>query len=126
MDSINGLTKIMQIIRRQFAEGSARTGNSNKKKTPESKIANTKSLTVKQLEQQIAAKIKTLDPKDIDYSSKAAAIFVESVLGWEFGDQLFHDAKFNTISHQIQKEILNTPQLLKKLNILSNQYSHGQ
>jgi len=126
MDSIDGLTKIMQIIRRQFAEGSARIGNTNRKKTSKSDLANTKPFTVTQLEQQIAEKIKTLDPAEKDYFSKIAKIFVESVLGWEFGNQLFQDAKFNQISHQIQKEILNTPLLLKKLNTLSNQYLKNQ
>jgi len=58
-----------------------------------------KSITITQLEQHIAEKIKNLDSTEKDHIPKIARIFVESVLGWEFGNQRFQDTKFNQISH---------------------------
>jgi hypothetical protein len=123
MDSINGLTRILHVIRRRFAEGASRSPKQDKKKIRNDEIKYTKPLTTSQLEQLIVTKIENLDRKEQDYYTKAATIFVESVLSWEFGEHIFDSSQFCEISHQIQKEILNTPDLSQKLALFTNQCS---
>ena len=103
MDPVNGLSQIMQILRKQFSEKPTKSKKSNTKPdTAETtdNLAHAR-INVEQLEVLISSRIKSLRIDDPDYQQKAIMIFVESVLTWEFGEKLLSDPGFTELTQKI-------------------------
>ncbi|MCP4469626.1 MAG: hypothetical protein GY815_02880 [Gammaproteobacteria bacterium] len=57
-----------------------------------------------EIRQLIKNRIAALEPVERE-SQKAALIFVESILAWEFGDAVLEDPKFSGLSKEVQLSI---------------------
>jgi hypothetical protein len=113
MERINALTQIMQILQRQLSGSETSKTRATKKTTSaetnttgQSAISTT---SIKQLETRIADRVKTINQDDDQWYNKAGRIFVDSVLAWEFGEDIVQDSRFTDMSQKIL-ETLNTHQ----------------
>lgn len=115
MDPINSLSRIMEMLRRRELSQPERPGL--KKNTP-NKTGHSQSApktSLQQLEQQITARIKKLPPDEPGTTHKAAGIFIESVLAWEFGQELLQDRRFSEIIKKVETMIEHDPQLKNEM-----------
>ena len=113
MERINALTQIMQILQRQLSGPETSKTRSTKKTTSSDNKAAERSAistsSIKHLESRIADRVKSLNEDDDQWYNKAGRIFVDSVLAWEFGEDIVQDSRFSEMSQKIL-QTLNTHQ----------------
>lgn len=63
---------------------------------------------IEELRVQIARRLEALSPED-RRSKRGQQVFLESVLVWEFGDEITTDPAFSSLTAQIQKAIEQEP-----------------
>jgi hypothetical protein len=103
MDPVSNLSKIIETLRRRAIDGTART--STREKAPATgggSAAESSRASVQELQLRIVERIRQLDPKDADHKRRAARIFVESILAWEFGDKIMSDPRFFALVEHVQ------------------------
>lgn len=107
MDPINGISQIMQILRRKLGEQStdanSKTGTS-RQTSPTGQQERSEKPSAEEIQRKIGDRIKALN-EDEREGTKATLVFVESVLVWEFGDKLLQDPKFAELSKQVAHTI---------------------
>jgi hypothetical protein len=104
MEPINPLSRIIDLLRRQAVEATAKTGQKNRAaaaSTPDAP-SDRRQTTIEQLERQIGDKIRGLDRDAPNLRQRAARIFIESVLAWEFGDRIMNDPRFFALVDHVQ------------------------
>ena len=121
-DPISGLSGILHALRRRLAERSERTaarGSSTAASTAGGR-AFTKG-DIGELRRRIVARLGALAPED-RAAPRAARIFVESTLAWEFGEDIVSDPSFAKLAADVQEAITESPEvrarfleLLKKI-----------
>lgn len=123
MDPINGLNNIMEILRRQIADnakrldrpgktgrlGASRTGQNPGKTSPG------------ELRALIHDRIKGLNPQEAQYQHKAKRLFLESVMAWEFGNDIIRDQEFSDMIADIQETLETTPEIRRQFDGLIEQ-----
>ena len=119
MDPVNGLNRLMELLRRRMTETPSRV---EKRAISTSRSAYTEQPSVKpslaQLEAGIAERIKCVDPSDENYNTKATRIFIESVLKWEFGEELIQDTHFAEMVREVNNMFKSDPNIQKGFNAL--------
>jgi hypothetical protein len=117
MDSINSLSRVMEILRRQMADGAQRSGAAGK---PASAAAPNRASQppIQVLQRQMADRIRAIDPGDPNRQQKARRAFLESVLLWEFGDTLGRDDRFDDMLEHIQLTFGAAPEIARQLDEL--------
>lgn len=111
MDSVNRLDQILQVIGRQMSERVSRldTGAKTSTSAPTARAARRPSLAA--LKSKVQERLRALDPKDARRSDKARRIFLESVLVWQFGDDLLLDRGFAEIVSGVQEALQAHPEM---------------
>lgn len=124
MDSINGLNQIAQIIRQRLS-----ADRSSPSVTKEMDLSATSSaaaggakVSADEIKRKIGGRIKALSGEE-RRGKKAAQIFVEVVLMWEFGDQMLNDPQFAELSNDVVESMVENPVVWKKLQTLLSQLS---
>jgi len=69
------------------------------------------------IKRKIGDRIKALSVED-RCGPKAAQIFVEVVMTWEFGENLLHDPAFTELSRDVVKSMTDNPKIWSKLKML--------
>jgi hypothetical protein len=97
MDPVNRLDQVMQIIGRQMSERAARleAGGKFVAGTAPARPARRPGLAA--LKSKVRERLGALDPDDPRRPDKARRIFLESVLAWQFGNELLLDRGFEDI-----------------------------
>lgn len=118
MDPINRLDQIMRVIGQQMSERAARLEAGGK---PLPVAAPTRprrrpALTV--LKSKVQERLKALDPNDPRQPEKARRIFLESVLAWQFGNDLMVDRGFAEIVSGVQEALRAHPDVDARLGQL--------
>jgi|SRR5581483_5371884 len=115
MDPINRLDQVMRIIGRQMSERAARleAGGKPLPVAAPTRLARRPPLTA--LKSKIQQRLKALDPNDPRQPEKARRIFLESVLAWQFGDELMVDRGFADIVSGVQEALSAHPQMDSRL-----------
>jgi len=118
MDHISRLNSIINSLRSQIEPLSGKTARKTDKKTDKSEPEETASsaLSMNQLEQRIVERIKTIDPDADNPQRKAFFILVESILAWEFGEQLLKDPEFYEIINKVTDSIQDNTSLNKTIS----------
>lgn len=121
MDPVNGLNQIMQVLRRRLGKSAP---DSNRPSKPATKPATGTRTTVKpgsdEILRRIGDRIHALNP-DEKRGTKAMQIFIESVLVWEFGEELLQDPRFTEIAREVQHTINENELARQKLTTLLEQ-----
>jgi hypothetical protein len=114
MDPISKLSKLLETIRAQQLSDSrinSRKVSDSIDLTQPGKSNNlNKKLTSQQLSKRIHDRINHL-PTSERYGSKAIQVFVDSVLAWEFGEDLLQSDSFFKYSDKIRDVISNDENL---------------
>jgi len=115
MDPINRLDQVMRIIGQQMSERAARldAGGKPLPVAAPTRPARRPPLTV--LKSKIQERLKALDPDDPRQPEKARRIFLESVLAWQFGDELLIDRGFAEVVSGVQEALRAHPQVDSRL-----------
>ena len=121
MDPINGLSQIMRVLRERLAQKSSSSEKSSAKSgaaSPSRK--STSKAAPDEIMRRIGERIRALSP-DERRGGKGIQIFVESVLVWEFGEELLQDPRFTEIAKEVQSSISENSTARDKLLSLLNQ-----
>jgi hypothetical protein len=130
MDPVSKLTRLLEALRLQQS-GSKRSNKASA--TTEAKQTTTKlqnnsksphKLSLDQLNLRISERINRLPPDERE-GDQAVQIFIDSVLAWEFGDELLQSDLFSKYSKQIRVTINNDTKLKDEFNHLIKLLSSG-
>lgn len=103
MDPINHLSKIAEQLRRQAVDTASNAGKRDKTTSGSSALAgSTGRVSVEELQQKIRDRIRNLGNAQSDRKKQATRVFVESVLAWEFGEEISSDPRFYTLVEHVQ------------------------
>jgi hypothetical protein len=119
MDPVNNLTQVLQILRRQMSERSAKLGD-HSALTPSSSSEGTAAAAeeLRDVQKKIQARIRALDPDDQRRHSKAVRIFLEGVFRREFGDAMINDPAFYALIDDVQLAMESDPAVNDTLRAL--------
>jgi hypothetical protein len=110
-DPVQGFNAIVQALRQRIASKqekvSASKLSSNKSQTSQQKTTHAKA-EIGELKAQIAKRLSAITPEQ-RRSKQGQRIFLESVLVWEFGDDITSDPAFAELAADIQNTIENEP-----------------
>lgn len=110
MDPINPLDRLATILRKRVAENAGLKGKAVSGQTTNAQHAAAQRNTSPEvLRKRIEVSIEALDPKDPEHNKKAARIFVENVLVWQFGDALLSDSRFVALVEEVQGALEQEP-----------------
>jgi hypothetical protein len=122
---IEGINGILQILRRRVGTSSQRTDGSqqtDRKEEADLPVVDGRASTA-DLEAGIRSRIRELNPDDEDYQEQATGIFLESVLLWEFGEDMSRDQEFSEIMTRIKDSFASNDELRQQMNRLVRQLS---
>ena len=116
MDPVNGVGQIVQILRRKLGE--RRVDRSSTDSSSKSAGTNrTRKAPAEEIRRRIGTRIGELDEDDRT-GPKAAQIFVESVIAWEFGDDVLQDPEFGELAREVAETITGNDQSSARLKSL--------
>ena len=101
MDRIKNISQIMEIVRSQVSGSSARAKNKTSGSTSRSSPGRIGKVSQAELKKQISDKIKAANPGKKASLKESRKIFLESVILWEFGENLINDPAFQGIIDKI-------------------------
>lgn len=122
MDPINRLNRLVESLRQQMAESSRRLESSPRAAVGETPRGNAR-LSLPELRRQIQERIQAVEGTNPEARRRARRIFLESVLVWEFGDNLLADQRHQTLLDNIQAAIENDAELDKQFSALVGELS---
>lgn len=120
MDPLNSLENIAELIRRRASASNKLGGEyTDKLGKARQKHALTKQHTAESVKLKIVKAIKAIDINDVRRNQKSMSIFVESVLLWQFGDELINDPNFINLVDEVGSALLKESSILNQLNKLA-------
>lgn len=103
MDPISRLNRLMETLRQQMTQSTKRVATPRQDTASNTARAQTPRQTVSELRQQIRTRVRAIAPNSPDRDRQVRRIFFESVLAWEFGEQLLLDSQFNRLIEGIEE-----------------------
>lgn len=125
MDAINNINRVMEVLRRRLAEKS----NTQKSEqvslsTLEKKQQIQSKASTEELQNQIISRLKNVQGEGEQWQRRAAQIFFESVLAWEFGDEFVQDPKCPELIREMKSMMEVDQNTWKRFNRLLTRLSH--
>jgi len=123
MDKIKQINSIYDIAKTHASKkekSALNTSTKNAAGTFEKKIKKT---SAAELKKNISDKLKKLDINSESYQKLSKSIFLESVILWEFGDDIINDPSFHQIIEKITSAINSNEKASKDLATLVKQLS---
>ncbi|MEW8041049.1 MAG: hypothetical protein AB2777_16030 [Candidatus Thiodiazotropha endolucinida] len=123
MDPVSKLTRLLEALRLQQArnkrtnKATATTDTKHSASQVESNGELPKKLSLDQLKLRITERINRLPPEERG-GDKAVQLFINTVLAWEFGDELLQSDSFSKYSKQIRMAINSDSKLNYEFNHL--------
>lgn len=110
-DSIDGLSRIMQALQQRLEAQKPQTrqaGTSASGGASRSSAGTHTRASLDQVRKQMGSRIRALEPQDRG-GQAGVRIFVESILTWEFGEQMLNDPQFDELSREVQSQLSADP-----------------
>ncbi len=128
MDPITRLSQLLEALRlRQKSAQSTRTQRSSTS-VPTTQPAASKrnahngsKASLEELNRRIRERIRRLNPEEL-HSNKAAQIFIDSVLAWEFGDTLLQSDAYSRYSKDVRAAMTSNPAIRDQLEQLLDEF----
>lgn len=124
MDPINSINQLMAILKRQMTERgepSARnTGPSNTSTTQNDARRSTTKPGPEEIQRRIGQRLRNLEPGE-RLGNRGTQVFIESVLAWEFGDDVLADPGFGELVASVREILVDDPDLQKSMQRLVEQ-----
>jgi len=125
MDPIHGLNQILEILRRQLSARSSRTPQAGPSAAPGTTKRSPSRISTEEMRRRLSERIAALDPAD-QKAKKGAQVFVESILAWQFGEELLHDPEFPDMSREIQNAMTSDPAVWRRFQALLGELAQGR
>ena len=116
MDPLGGVSPVMEILRRQMSENLEklrRAGSVAAGSHPLPRVAGRP--VAASLRQTLARRIGSVDARDPRFQERATAIFVESILVAEFGEELVNDPGFRLMIREVARTMSAEPAIADDL-----------
>lgn len=125
MAEIDGLGYMLEVLRRRISANSKRTGqvsSSSQTKTKSTSNASVKpKASVSELRQRIRERLRALPQDSGKNEEHATRVFLESVLLWEFGDDIAPNHELGDLVSNITSEMRSHPDIRRDLaNLLGD------
>jgi len=118
MDSVGRLDQVLRLISRQMAERASRLDAGAAAPSRASATPPSRRLALGALKERVRGRLRGLDPSDPRRQQKARCVFLESVLSWQFGDELLLDRGFEEMIAGVQEALQEHPRLEQRLTQL--------
>lgn len=118
MDPINRLNRLLETLRQQIAESARRSDTSRTQTSPSQSGNGAVKLALPELRRRIQDRIQGVEPTTPEGQRQAKRLFLESVLVWEFGDNLLLDKQYQHMLDNIQATIESDPDTDKQFTAL--------
>jgi hypothetical protein len=115
MDPVGRLDQVLQLIGRQMAERASRLDAGTLAPSPAAVTRPSRRAAVGELKEKVRGRLRALDPNDPGRQQKARRVFLESVLSWQFGDELLLDRGFEEMIAGVQEALQSHPGLEQRL-----------
>lgn len=117
---VSRLNAVMETLRRQLSETERKPGpGTQRASTPgASNAARSSRQSLSQLRERVLTRMASIDPADPQHKSRSRRIFIESVLAWEFGEQLLSDRGLDELVEQVQAAMSGSPEIELQLSEL--------
>lgn len=103
----------MKTLRQRLHSQENRKSKNNEKASSQ-KTGQKEKISLEELKTNIINKTKAIDP-DNKNPQLTTQILLESILTWEFGEELINDPQFEPMRRDIQDAITSDPSLAEKL-----------
>jgi hypothetical protein len=120
MDPIKGINQIAQILRRKMAErdsAQVKPGSGIDSAAGSASLGRGSKARPDEVKRKIGERIRALPEKERK-SPKAARIFVETVIAWEFGEQLLQEPQFTDLSKEVVDALTGNSAVWEKMQTL--------
>lgn len=108
MEPINGLGRVSELLRKKVTEKSFGTRTS--KVATGSHLQSSERPSIAAFERQMQQKIKNLQHIDASPTALQHAV-IESILAWEFGEQLRNEPKFIALVTRVKQHVEEEPEV---------------
>lgn len=116
MDPIDGLSHIAQIFRQKLAEKNHSPATKHDiKASKHSTPPLAAKPSAEEIKRKISERIQSLNTDEDQQGRIAAQIFVETILTWEFGEQLLEDPEFTELSSDVATTMWQDPHTWQQL-----------
>lgn len=125
MDALTRLNRLMETLRQQLA-GSVKRTDATTGRSTASEIQSRgrpERPSIQELRSRIEARLLALEAGAPDRRRRARRIFFESVLAWEFGDQLLLDSQFSRMIDNIEETVQTDPEMNQQFDELLSSLS---
>ena len=122
---VDGISGLIEVLRRRIGAQSQRLETSKRadKNKEADNLRGHRRVNAVELEAGIRNRILELDPEDDDYQDNATGIFLESVLLWEFGDEMSKDEEFADLILKMKESFTSNKDLRDSMDRLIKQLS---
>lgn len=128
MAEIDGLGYMLEALRRRISSNSTRTGRLGAASHDLAKSASEPTIksktSVGELRQKVRERIRALPQDGLADEEHAARVFLESVLLWEFGDDVAPSPELAGLVSDIAAEMRSHPELQRDLATLIDNLVH--
>jgi len=127
MDPLGGVSPVMELLRRQMSENLEklrRAGGQGASARAFPQISGRP--VAPTLRQSLGNRIKALDADDPQFQQRATALFVESVMGAEFGEPAINDPEFRLVVRDVAATMSADPAVANDLALLFAELAHDE
>jgi len=125
MDPIGRLNRLMETLRKQMAESAKRADAAGHQASDVRPQTRSERPSIQELRSRIVERVRGIQSESGENRRRARRVFVESVVAWEFGDQLLLDNRFEDLVDQIEETFEMDTELDKKFHDLITDLTHG-
>lgn len=116
MDPLGGVSPVMEILRRQMSENLEKLRRAGNAAAGSRALPQVASRSVAaSLRQTLARRIGSVDARDPQFQERATALFVESILVAEFGEELVNDPGFRLMIREVARTMGAEPAIAEDL-----------
>lgn len=124
MDKINNINSIVNILRQRSAKRSAvDTKNKAAKTDNGQKLESKQAISQEQLIKAIQTRIAKTNKDTDGYREKVMAIIAESIVTWEFGENIINDPGFSSLVNNIIDSYKAEPVIAGKIDNIISKYN---
>jgi len=121
MDRIKNINQIMEIVRTQVSGKTSGVKKSKSAAAQKPSTGKVGKISQTELKKKITEKLKSTGSNTPESLQKSKEIFLESVILWEFGENLINDPSFPILIDKIRTTLDEDEQTSKNFERLINQ-----